>query len=717
MGKKSRNKKQKEAVFPKEIQSGAEPGFLAPGRREWLAALAVAVLTFVIYLPALGNKFVNWDDITYVTGNLNIQAVNSSFFKWIFNFNAANWHPLTWISHAIDYSIWGLNPLGHHLTSIAIHSANVFLLCILFIYLVLNTQQTESIPDKERLLKKALIAGVTASLLFGIIPVHVESVAWVSERKDVLSTFFFLIALISYTRYSTEQHINKALYYVCTLISFVFALMSKPMVITLPVILVILDIYPFKRLSIKKGLKSQYRVFMEKAPFFLLSLASAIVTIMAQRAGGAIATIEEYPFSGRIIIALKAILLYLAKMIVPVSLSPLYPYQRKISYIPYLSFEFLGPLFAVVLISVFCVYAWKKDRKPFLSAWAFYIVTLLPVLGLIKVGNQAAAERYTYIPSIGPMLLIGLGIATLLDKPATNRPGIVRNKAVIFIPIILYLLLMCGMTVKQIGVWKDSATLWTTAINRFPTLPFAYTQRGISYMLSGKYSEALKDFDYSITLKNDDTEIYLNRAFVYKETGDYQNSLNDLNRALQLSPGMADLYYRRAVVYIRMENYQPAFEDLNTFFGLAKDKNIDTTDAYYSRAFVYIRLGDYRKAIDDLTGFIDRAGTERIRKSKAYIDRAAAYMKLNNYQQAVIDYTKALSIDPKEARAYYYRGTIFNEQAEFQKAIADFSEVIKLTPGNYDAYNRRANAYLKAGNKAEAERDFRQAEKLKTTKK
>lgn len=715
MGGKSRVKKQKEAVYLKEPLSTPAPGLSAPGRREWLAALGVAVLTFIIYLPALGNKFVNWDDITYVVGNQNIQSFNSSFFKWIFNFNAANWHPLTWVSHAIDYSLWGLNPLGHHLTSIVIHSANAFLLCILFIYLVLNTHQPQDLPDKERILRKALIAGASASLLFGIIPVHVESVAWVSERKDVLSTFFFLIALISYTRYSTEQHINKALYYASTLISFVLALMSKPMVITLPVILVILDIYPFKRIKIKKGLTMQYRVFMEKIPFFLLSLVSGVVTIMAQRAGGAIATIEEYPFSGRIIIALKAILLYLAKMIAPVWLSPVYPYQKKISYIPYLSFEFLGPLFAVFLISFFCIYAWKKGWKSFLTAWAFYIVTLLPVLGLLKVGNQAAAERYTYIPSIGPLFLIGLGIALLSDKSTNSRQAFIRNKAVVLLPLILFFIFMGGMTIKQIGVWKDSVTLWTAAIKRFPTLPFAYNQRGVAYMLSGKYSEALKDLDYSITLKNDDTEVYLNRAFVYKETGDYQSSLNDLNRALQLSPKMADLYYRRAVVHIRMENYQRAFEDLNGFFELARD--IDTTDAYYSRAFVYIRLGDYRKAIEDLSSFIDRAGTERIKKSKVYIDRAAAYMKLGNYPQAVIDYSKAINIDPKEVRAYYYKGTIYYEQGEFQKAIADFSEVIKLTPDNHEAYNRRAKAYLKNGNKNEAERDFKQAEKLAPTKK
>lgn len=716
MGKKTKNKQQKKTADTAAPLNNTASGRPYPGRRGWLAALVVASLTLIVYLPALNNKFVNWDDIGYVTGNQNIQSVDSEFFKWIFSFNAGNWHPLTWVSHALDYSIWGLNPLGHHLTSIVLHSANVFLLCILFIYLVLNTQQPQSFQAKERIMKKALIAGAAASLLFGIIPVHVESVAWVSERKDVLSTFFFLTALISYTRYCTEQHINKPLYYASTLISFILALMSKPMVITLPVILVLLDIYPFRRINIKKALAAQYRVFVEKIPFFLLSLASGVVTVMAQQAGGAIATIEEYPFSGRLIIALRAILLYLAKTIVPAGLSPVYPYQKKVSYIPYLSFEFLGPLFAVLLISFFCIYAWKKGWKSFLTAWAFYIATLLPVLGLIKVGNQAAAERYTYIPSMGPLFLIGLGLALLSDKIENNRQAFSRNKAAVFLPLILFFIFMGGMTIKQTGVWKDSTTLWTAAIRKFPTLPFAYTQRGTAFMFANKYSEALEDFNHSIKLNDNDAAVYINRAFIYKENRNYQNALSDLNRAIQIDPKMTDSYYNRAVVYIKIEEYSKALEDLAVFFNLTQGKDIDLTKAYYSRAFVYIRLGDYNKAIADLNSFIEKAPAAEIRKSKVYHDRAAAYMKTGKYHEAIRDYSKAISIDPKEVKAYYYRGKLYSELGQFQKAVDDFSEIIKLSPDNYEAYNNRGAIYSKIGRNNEAASDLKEAKRLSSNK-
>ena len=267
MGKKSRNKNraitENTSPLKKSAHDAQKPASFP--HKAWIYAFAVALVTFIVYIPALNNGFLNWDDQEYVTENSSIKAINFALFKWIFGFNAANWHPLTWLSHSIDYAIWGLNPYGHHLTSVILHSANTFLLCILIIYLIINSKDTK---DYRILFRKAIITGCTASLLFGIIPVHVESVAWVSERKDVLSTFFVLLSLIFYVRYSTGTSAKLRFNYSLCLLFFALALLSKPMAITLPAVFILLDIYPFKRFTLAKNLKFQYGVLTEKIPLF-----------------------------------------------------------------------------------------------------------------------------------------------------------------------------------------------------------------------------------------------------------------------------------------------------------------------------------------------------------------------------------------------------------------------------------------------------------------
>jgi hypothetical protein len=372
------------------------PEFTTYNKRVLAVAFLVALLTLLVYLPALQNDFVNWDDHLYIYENPHIRSIDSEFFKWIFTtFHASNWHPLTWLSHAIDYAIWGLNPMGHHLTSIILHGLNTFLVVILIIRLI-NYDRDKApitVENKKFSNNNPIIAGAITGLLFGLHPLHVESVAWVSERKDVLCAFFFLLSILSYLKYTSPLQKQKTVHYALCLLFFIFALMSKPMAVTLPVVLLILDVYPLGRLHLKsaftnpplppftKGGLGGIKVLIEKLPFLILSLASSVVTIIAQQ--NAIVTFEARPLGERLLVAIRAPVFYLFKMLWPTDLSPLYPYPSKISF---LTIEYMGSFILVVCITAFCIWLWKR-QKIFAIVWAYYIVTLLPVLGIIQVGG------------------------------------------------------------------------------------------------------------------------------------------------------------------------------------------------------------------------------------------------------------------------------------------------------------------------------------------
>ncbi len=556
-----------------------------------IAALLVVALTFLIYSPALQNDFVNWDDDKYVYENQNIRSFDFKFLKWSFGFHILNWHPLTFISHSVDYALWGLNPIGHHLSSIVFHGINTFIFYILILYLLTNIDSSKSYfsqtNDKTEI--RNIFAATIASLLFGIHPIHVESVAWISERKDVLSAFFVLLCLIFYCKYVINQKPNKqSFHYILSLIFFILALMSKPMAATLPIVLIILDIYPFQRFSFKEAFTTHKKVIMEKMPFFFFSLIVTILTVMAQHLGGAIVSLKSYPLSFRIAVAIKGLSFYLEKMIFPINLSPFYPLPKSI---PFLSFEYIFPIILVTLISIFCVWTWKRGRKVFTAVWAYYIVTLLPAIGIIQLGEQAAADRYSYIPTMGPFLLIGLGISLAWEKIHSKGKCSFLSKIAFFILLFFILFKLSVMTSKQIAIWSDSITLWNHVIKTYPDLWLAH----------------------------------YNRAHAYTSLGDYQQALKDLDKVIQYKPKYTQAYYIRAINYIRLGYYQRALMD----FDSAIKYKSDFAEAYYFRSYAYTLLGDYQRALKDLDKVIELR-SEFIQE--AYRDKREIHKKLDKYQ-------------------------------------------------------------------------------------
>ncbi|MFQ5737097.1 MAG: tetratricopeptide repeat protein [Thermodesulfobacteriota bacterium] len=493
--------------------------------RRVLAAGAVlaALITLVVFLPSFNNGFVNWDDNVYVYANRGIRQFD---LKWLFTASvSSNWHPLTLLSLTIDYSLWGLKPLGYHAENVVFHAVNTALVFLL----------ASKLFERAGLGGRAAVAAsMAASLLFGTHPLHVESVSWISERKDVLSGFFFFLTLLAYMRYASGER-KKPIYYAAALLLFLLALMSKPMVVTLPAVLLIIDLYPLGRLK-GAGLK---KAVIEKIPFFALALFSAVVTILFQR-GKAMAALGLVPMDERVITAVRAVAFYLYKAVVPTGLAPLYklPAHQSITD-PW----FIVSLAAVLVITVFC-FAVARRSRAYLAAWLYYLVTLSPVLGIIQVGRQAAADRYTYLPLLGLFMLAGAGAGLLCERLSRGAGRFGLRAALVIIFAVFSLL-----TVRQEAFWKDGQALWTREIRVFPREQTAYYSRAEFYKNNGRYAEAIEDLTHAIGLKPDYAEAYSMRGNSYKRLGDLASALRDMKTAVELRPGRANFHYNMSLIY------------------------------------------------------------------------------------------------------------------------------------------------------------------------
>jgi protein O-mannosyl-transferase len=523
-------------------------------------AATIALATFLVYLPALQNDYVYWDDNLYIFENPNIRSLDAAFFRWaFFGFHVSNWHPLTWISHAVDYALWGLNPPGHHLTSVILHAVNTALVVTLALRLfeIARERSVQNASSSYLHNRTILIAAAATGLLFGIHPVHVESVAWVSERKDLLCALFFLLCVMAYVKYARGQgsgvrsqesgdsgknraggftaFFNK--YYLLSIALFILALMSKPMAVTLPIVLLILDWYPLGRI---RSFKTLWLAGVEKLPFFVLSLASSVLTILAQSAGKSMVSMEFVPLTTRLLVAAQALIVYLQKMLLPLNLMPLYTYPKDVSLS---SLMYLSALCLGIGVTAACAVLARK-QKVWLSVWCFYGVTLIPVLGIIQVGNQPMADRYTYLPSLGPFLIAGMGAAWVSHKALREdrRRFLVRGASVL-IALILVVCLSC-LTARQTAVWRDSLSLWTYVIEKEPgKIPLAYNNRGMVFFKDGKLDQAIADFDMGITLDPLYAKAYYNRGSVYEKMGRLDKAIADYRKTISLDPLYYEAYY------------------------------------------------------------------------------------------------------------------------------------------------------------------------------
>ncbi|MFC1835390.1 tetratricopeptide repeat protein, partial [Thermodesulfobacteriota bacterium] len=472
------------------------------------------------FLPCVGNDFVDWDDHAFVTHNYSIMSLSYGSLVWMFTTSYQGvWHPLTWLSHALDISLWGLNPFYHHLINVLFHCLNVLLFGTICIKLQDGFNRTPL---------SMYLAAFTAALLFGVHPLRVESVAWVAERKDVLCSFFYLCTIASYLEYcKAEEKRARRIWYGAAILLYVPALLSKPMAVTAPLVMLILDFYPLGRL---RG-ASVWRCLYEKIPFVIPALGTAIMNMASTKGGIALSYVPIYV---RVMNGFHSIALYLQKTVWPSKLVPLYQLDRSLDYF---SAKYVTSALLVLAVTVAAVWRAVRNDRIWAAVWFYYIVTLGPTLGLFMSFRHASADRYTYLPTMGIWLLVGLGVARIWDACSRRQRGYAL-KVVLVSSVFLAALAYAYQTREQIGVWKNSDTLWTHVIETAENIPaVAYFGVGQASAKKGEFDKALGYYEAALRINPKNSNFRRAIANVFAKKGDREKALSIYRQILDMEPG------------------------------------------------------------------------------------------------------------------------------------------------------------------------------------
>jgi tetratricopeptide (TPR) repeat protein len=508
-------------------------------KNTYLIVILLIVASCAAFGRIAGNDFIKLDDDLYITENNHIKSgINPENIKWAFTaVVSANWHPLTLLSHTLDWSLFRANASGHHLVSLLLHIG-----AVVFLFLFLNKTTNNIWPS-------AFVAA-----FFALHPLRVESVAWAAERKDVLSMFFAMATLYVYALYVESSKLSK---YLLCLILFILSLMAKPTLVTLPFVLLLLDYWPLERwqkeisLDVKSCSYLTCRLLCEKAPFLFLAIISSMVTLWAQNKGGMIVSLKSLSFSARVQNAIISYASYLGKTFWPVDLAVVYPYGHSFPL-----WQILVSCFILTLIIAIVIYVIKKKRFLFVG-WFWYLGTLIPVIGLVQLSDISRADRYTYLPSIGIAIMLAWGIPSFIKTDGAR-------KKILFPAGMAVLAILAVLTWQQCGYWKNSAVLFSHALQVTKDNHLAHNIRGITYSELGQYQRAIEDYNEAIRLKSNYADAYNNRGHAYSELGQYQRAIEDYNEAIRLNPTSADTYNNRGrFSFNKLGQYQRAIEDFN----------------------------------------------------------------------------------------------------------------------------------------------------------
>ena len=590
--------------------------------------IVLILVTLAVFWQMNQFDFIYLDDQVYVTGNLHIQSgITLEGFCWAFSTYDTDglWHPLIWLSLMFDYQLFGLNACGYHMTNLILHILSTLLLFWLF------NRMTGTIW------KSAFVAG-----LFALHPLHVESVAWIAERKDALSAFFWMLTLCFYVYYTERPVIRR---YLLVLFSFVFALMSKPMVVTLPVIMILLDYWPLGRFQSIKGSLILWQL-REKSLFLVLSAVLSIVTVYTMYPN----VIEYFPLGSRFANAPVSFVTYLEKTFWPHSLAVFYPFLYKLPI-----WQVLGSVLMIFVISIAAISMMK--RMPYLFVgWLWYTITLLPVLGIIQNGTYAMADRYTYLPSIGIAVMLAWGVPFLFPRESTY-------KKILFPVGLIFLAILSVLTWKQCDYWKNGTTIFSHALQVTKDNYMAHNNLGAFLFAEGKTKEAIDHYDKSIGISPDLVISYANRGIAYAKLGQYQQAIKDYNKAIRLTPDYAK-------GYLDLGLYQRVIDAYNEAIHLKSD----LVDAHYNSGNAYGNLGQKLRAAEyykeDISLKQDYA--------EAYYNRGIAYAILGQYQRAIEDYNEAIRLKQDYAEAYNNRGSAYCIQGNNKLCCLDVQKACTL---------------------------------------
>ncbi len=615
----------------------------------WLLSVVLFLAVVWTFLPTLKNGFVAYDDPIYVTGNPHVKTgLTPENLHWAFTSReASNWHPVTWISHMADCQLFGLQPWGHHLTSVLIHAVNAVILFLLL-----------------RQMTGLLWHCLFVAAIFAVHPLRVESVAWVAERKDVLSTLFWLLTMMAYVRYARELNagtragtLQKAFFYGLSLAFFVMGLMSKPMLVTLPCVLLLLDFWPLRRIEFPNGTFQTSNAklpLLEKVPFFLAAAAASIITVVAQNSGGALRT--GWSLLRRSENALVSYLRYLGKLFYPVNLSAFYPYPKHWA---------IGPvLAAVLLLIIITVYALANyQKRPYLiTGWFWFLVTLLPTLGLVQVGVQSMADRYSYIPSIGIFIFL---IWSVDELTRSWRPRAAFLSSIGFGAVLASSIL----TRHQIGYWRDGETLFSHAIKVTRDNYMAHYFMGNVLAKEGKLEQAISEYRTALTIRPN-VDFGIRFAKFLEDHGRPDEALAEYAKASSADPEFAEAHFEFATALSRQGRMAEAVEQYLQTLKLNPN---------------------YPSAENDL-GFV--------------------FSRVGRMDEAIIHYQQAAALQPDSADIHYNLGNVFFRKGRIDEAIAQFKLSVQLNPLSATNYNNLAVALSRKGLVDEAINQFQAALKI-----
>jgi tetratricopeptide (TPR) repeat protein len=624
--------------------------------------LAVLLITCIAYLPVLRNGFLtSWDDNRYVTDNPHIRDLSGENVLKIFTlYYDGHYHPLTLLSLGLDYSIGELDPQTYHTTNLILHLLNTLL-----VYLFLL-----------RLFRRKEIA-VIAALLFGINTTQVESVAWITERKNLLCAFFFFLSLISYTSYVRKGNRTS---YLASVALFVLALLSKVMALPLVGVLFIMDYLEGRSMTGRKAL-------LEKTPFILAAVVFGIIGILAQKhTWGEDLSQLPHPFFERLLYSVYAYVVYIVHAVVPVKLSGMYPYPGHLSgpYIIRIILCFLA-LGAVVLAFLYTF----RRLKVVAFGILFYTVNIVLLLKLFEVpaGDYILADRYSYMASLGLFIIIGYGFEWIRQY---------RTRLIKFAGLILagYCFLLFLLTFSRAQVWRDDISFFSDIIEKDPSIALAWNNRGAIRKTKGDLNGALGDFSKVIEMTREDYKAFANRGSVYLSLNQMDKAIADYDRAIELNAGLAELYANRG--YARQNNgdLRGALEDFNISLRIKPD----FAEVYSNRGTVRYIMGDFPGALEDYRATLRQDPSY----FNAYYNIGLLMLNMGKPVEALDNFNKAVSLNPSYAEAYANRAVAFSRLGKMEEAFRDYAAALRLKPGLLEAYLNRGIDYLGIGKAREA---------------
>lgn len=611
MGKSSRKKRQagvdQAAEHEAKGQKTAGTGYMVLV----LALLCIAVAAVYWQVGSFG--FITMDDMLYVTHNEHVQSgLTAGGVKWAMTGACAgNWHPLTMLSLMLDRSLGGPGPAFFHTTNVLIHILNTILLVLVLFRMT-----------------GCFWRSAFVGALFALHPIHVESVAWVTERKDVLSTLFWLLTMLAYLRYTTKPNIGRYLLVAFTL---ALGLMSKPMVVSLPLVLLMLDFWPLHRTSANAtqhptpNAHHLPRLLLEKLPLLALAAASCAATIWAQKGANAVASLELRPLGVRVANAFVAYIGYLTKTIWPSDLGAFYPHPGNT--LP--AWQVIGSVLLFIVITVLALRA-RRSRPYITVGWLWYVVTLLPVIGLMQVGWQSMADRYTYVPLIGIFIILAWGIPDLLKHKASGKA--------LAVPAAALVMVLSVLTYHQVGFWKDNISVWSRAAAVTKDNALAHSNLANALVGEKKWEEAIPHCEEAIRIEPDYTEAHINLAIALAGTGRTREAIEE---------------------YTKVAGYKPKDAGVRHEIGL-----------------LYAELGDQDNAVDYYRNAIELKPSF----ADAHYNLGLALHLRGDRAEAMSEYREALRLNPRRIEAHNNLGLLLVEQGRLDEAISHYREALRIDP-------------------------------------